>query len=111
MEQSKKKYDEKIKELSAKKIALFKKGDVKLWKCNEEEVDEAKSYKTDFEMAKRFILPKVFLEFSVYTFLGILGMPEQERRMGVLHPAVPQGDQARDDAQLRHGQGDLRQLR
>jgi hypothetical protein len=68
VEQSKKKYDEKIKELTGKKIALFKKGDVKLWKCKEEEVDEAKSYKTDFEMAKRFILPKVFLDFILKLF-------------------------------------------
>lgn len=57
VDQSKKRYDEKIKELTTKKLQLFKKGDVRLWKCNEEEQDEAKSYKTDFEMAKRFILP------------------------------------------------------
>ncbi len=54
--------------MTGKKVALFKKGDVKLWKCNEEEVDEAKSYKTDFEMAKRFILPKVFLKLCLLCF-------------------------------------------
>lgn len=41
VEQAKKRYDEKLKELSTKKMQLFKKGDVKLWKVNEDELQEA----------------------------------------------------------------------
>jgi hypothetical protein len=59
VDESKKRYDEKLKDLIGKKQQLFKKGDVKLWKCNEDDMTEALNAKGNFVQAQKYILPKV----------------------------------------------------
>jgi hypothetical protein len=51
VDESKKRYDEKLKDLIGKKQQLFKKGDVKLWKCNEDDMSDALNAKGNFVQA------------------------------------------------------------
>jgi hypothetical protein len=56
---SKRKYDEKLKDLTQKKQALFKKADVKLWGVKEDNMQEALLVKDNLQAASKFMLPKV----------------------------------------------------
>eukprot|EP00347_Sterkiella_histriomuscorum_P022193 403331347 len=58
VEQAKRKYETKLNELNQKKMTLFKKGDVKLWKVDDESIQEAMLVKTDQVQAFKLMLPK-----------------------------------------------------